>query len=397
MSSRPLVPIIYHSFPHYRDGVNRELMKSSKYEFLFVGAPASAGQGTGIEVWNPPAGANFLATRNCYPIGRPLFQSRVVGLSLRRDISAMIFLGCAEFATTWIAAAIARLAGKQVYFWTHGWIAPDHGLKRLSRLAFYRLANKLLLYGHHAKTIGIRNGFRASDLHVIYNSLDYEAQVAARDRITEEDILATRASLFARPELPLLLCTGRLVAYRRLHVLLEAMRCLRQQGFPVNLLLIGEGPERASLESFAKHHELNLNIYGACYDEMVLSRLIMSADLTVVPGRVGLTAIHSMTYGTPVLVHDNPSDQGPEWDSIIQGFNGQYYSHADESDLVRAIQAWFKSAPPRTQLRKNCQAIVEQFYTPAHQVRCIERALDGAPSDDSEWDAFCQANKTTVP
>jgi len=254
----------------------------------------------------------------------------------------------------------------------------------------------MLLYGHHAKGIGVQEGFRSENLHVIYNSLDYAAQTAARDTVTEADLAKMRASLFAQPQLPLLICTGRLVPYRRLHVLLDTMQRLKRDQFPVNLLLVGDGPERGALECQAKRDGLNLKIFGACYDESVLSRLLMAADLTVVPGRVGLTATHSMTYGTPVLIHDNPNDQGPEWESVIPGYNGAYYSHADETDLVRAIRDWFKTAPPRAQVRKQCHEVIDLFYNPASQARRIERALDGAPADDSDWLAFCREHSQSL-
>ncbi|MEI6195959.1 MAG: glycosyltransferase, partial [Verrucomicrobiota bacterium] len=203
--------------------------------------------------------------------------------------------------------------------------------------------------------------------------------------------------LFAQPELPLLICTGRLVSYRRLHVLLETMQRLQNVGVPVNLLLVGDGPERGVLEVQAKRDGLNLKIYGTCYDESVLARLLMAADLTVVPGRVGLTATHSLAYGTPVLVHDNPYDQGPEWESVIPGFNGAHYSHRDEADLARAVREWFHNAPPRPQLRQQCYAVVEQFYNPVSQVRRIERALDGLSADDSDWQAFRHERAKSKP
>ena len=44
----------------------------------------------------------------------------------------------------------------------------------------------------------------------------------------------------------------------------------------------------------------------------------------VSPGNVGLTAIHSLSYGTPVLTHNNFNNQMPEVESIQPGFNGYF-------------------------------------------------------------------------
>ena len=41
------------------------------------------------------------------------------------------------------------------------------------------------------------------------------------------------------------------------------------------------------------------------------------SDLTVSPGNIGLTAIHSLSYGTPVCSHSNFNNQMPESEAII--------------------------------------------------------------------------------
>jgi glycosyltransferase involved in cell wall biosynthesis len=389
MLKRELVPIAYHCFPHYRAGVNEALIRSRKYEFVFVG-DLPARSGGDIEAWQVPDQTKFLAARNFILCGRAYFQPGVIRVAFRKDLQTIIFLGCAQFITTWLAAAVARLTGKRVLFWSHGWISPDRGIKKASRMAFYRLAHGMLLYGHHAKHIGVQAGLRAENLHVIYNSLDYPAQVAIRQAVREEELIKVRNELFgARAGKPLLICTGRLIPMRRLDLLLEAMRYLKVEGNDVNLLLVGAGPEAAVLETRAKRDQLSVHLYGACYDERILARLFMASDMLVMPGRIGLAAMHSLAYGTPVLIHDDPSDQGPEWESIIPGFNGAYFAHNDSRDLARVIQEWLKGGPGREVLRKQCYEVIERFYNPASQAARIERALDGEPADDSDWEVFC--------
>jgi len=386
--TKPLSPIVYHYFPHYRAGVNRELIASRKYEYLFVGADKAPPE-DGIECWSHPKDVQFLDTKLYFPLGRSLFQSHVLRLALRRNIHSIIFLGCAEFATTWIAAALARLSGKRVYFWTHGWTEPDRGLKKYFRMAFYRLANVLLLYGHHAKKIGLECGIRPERMHVIFNSLDYKVQMEACETVKEGDLPAIRAAFFGgQAARPMLICTGRLIPMRHLDLLLDAMKYLDQEGFPVNLLLIGDGPGRSALKSQAEQNHLSVHFYGPCYDETLLASFFMAADLLAMPGRIGLAAMHSLAYGTPVVVHDNPYDQGPEWEAIIPGFNGAHFAHADSRDLARVLRQWLEKAPDRKLIRTRCREVIEKFYNPATQVELIERALDGEPADDSAWDEF---------
>lgn len=385
---------MYHFFAHYRAAVNRELICGNKYDFLFVGAEMDPSK-SGIKLWKQTEGVKFLATKIYYPFGRILFQSHVIRLALRRDIHSIIFLGCAEFASTWVSAALARLTGKKVYFWTHGWTETDKGLKKYIRIMFYRLANDLLLYGHHAKQIGLKFGFRSEHMHVIFNSLDYTAQIAARDAVKENDLSAIRGSFFCEhAERPLLIFSGRLIPMRRFDILLDAMEHLMKEGFPVNLLVIGDGPEMQTIQTLSKSRDLSVHCYGACYDEVLLAKFFMASDLLVMPGRIGLTAMHSFAYGTPIVVHDNPDDQHPEWQAIIPGYTGARFVHNDSLDLARVIRQWLENAPDRQIVRKRCYEVLEKFYNPSIQAMLIQRALDGEPANDTAWAEFCSTCST---
>ena len=386
---RSMVSVIYPFFAHYRAGVFRELTNSDRHDFLFAGG-VKGPVGHGIKCWEIPEGTKFIPTSHCLLLGRFIFQSGVIALALRPGSHTMIFLGEAYNISTWFAAALARLTGKRVYFWTHGWTERDRGIKRHIRVAFYRLAHGLLLYGHHAKQIGIEFGFKKERMHVIFNSLDYTVQVAARESVKEEELLGIRETLFpAEPMRPMLICTGRLIPMRQIEMLFDAMEIMQKDEFPVNLLLIGDGPEKTALESQAMRSRLSVNFYGPCYDEGILAKLFMSSDILVMPGRIGLSAIHSLAYGTPVIVHDDPNDQGPEWESIIPGFNGAHFAHGDSKDLARCIRGWIGTVRDRQVIRNRSYDVVERFYNPTNQAALIERALDGKMADDSAWQEYC--------
>ena len=200
----------------------------------------------------------------------------------------------------------------------------------------------MVLYSNRSKAIGVSKGFDPKTLHVIYNSLDYDEQKKWRGRIARQDVLRVRSELFEDAERPMIICTGRLVKYRHLDLLMAAMSVLRAEGHPVNLLLVGDGPEQPKLQELAAQNRLGQAVvfYGACYDEYRLAELIMAANATVIPGRVGLTAMHSFAYGVPVISHDEPDDQGPEWEAIVPGTTGDLYKYGNVADLARKIREW---------------------------------------------------------
>ena len=373
-STTPRVAVIYHFFAHYRSAIMRELLDCKDIEYFLVGDRSDPDNS--IEPWQPPEDRLLFAP--CTKITSSLlWQKGLVRLALRHDIDVMIFLGNANFLSTWVAALLARLKGKRVLFWTHGWMRKEQGFKGTIRNLFYRLAHGLLLYGPRARLIGVQNGFHGDGLYVVYNSLDLQTQSKIRAHVTPDRLRHIRERCFPNSNAPILICTGRLTKPKGLAILLEAMSLLQEQGFRTCLLLVGEGPERESLIQMANDLRLTVHFYGACYNEELLAELIMSANITVSPGQVGLTAMHSLAYGTPVITHDDPANQMPEWEAILPGKTGDFFRCGDVQDLAETIRKWCLHPWPDEDVRSQCMAIIEHRYNPNFQRHVINRAVAG--------------------
>jgi glycosyltransferase involved in cell wall biosynthesis len=99
---------------------------------------------------------------------------------------------------------------------------------------------------------------------------------------------------------------GRLVIEKGLFVLLEAARLLRAEGRDVNIVLIGDGPDRPRLEKEIKALGLERNVRitgflpGANLDD-VLARVGAIVVPTVMEETAGLAAMEQMARGRPVI------------------------------------------------------------------------------------------------
>ncbi len=388
------VAIVSQCFPHYKQAVLSELGKSPKHAFVCYGSKA-ARRDSGIKLCGSVENIEFVETRNYYmPIGKTpyagfkkvvLWQSMILRLSIRRDIDAIIFEGDPHFITTWIGAMVARLGGKRVLFWTIGWLRDEQGFMDRVRRTYFRIPHGLLLYGNYARELAIARNFAPEKLYVVYNSLDYAKQQAIRSAVCDDSIQRTRAELFATPDAPILICCSRLQEHRKLDWLLEAVAILKDRGICCNVLLVGDGTARASLEQLASSLKLEVLFYGACYDESVLARLTMSSDITVAPGMVGLTAMQSLAYGTPVITHNDFDRQSPEFEALVPGESGAFFECGNSNDLARAIQEWIATDRSRESIRDACLMRIEQFYHPQVQCRIIEEALEGRPATPAPW------------
>lgn len=375
----PCVSVVYHFFPHYRAPVLRALSASTKFKYEFWGATEAL---EGIE---PFSGDEQVIISPLRLTNRGSRMSIAGYWRAVRDrkTSAIIILGNPNIRATWLIAAAARALGKKVFYWTHGWLKPEPRTKRWVRNFYYGLAHGVLVYGDRARLLAQQSGFPSDKVRPIYNSLDWSASAPLYAGLQKGDQVKIRTGASPWPELPLLICTARLTKLCRFDLLLSAMAALEGQGRPVSLILVGEGPERARLEAMSRELGVRVQFLGAIYDEAQLAPLIYASDLTVSPGKVGLTAMHSLTYGTPVITHGDLDAQMPEVEAIVPGETGAFFEKDDVADLTRAIAEWLDKPGERQALRDRCRQIIQDRYTPEAQRRLIEAVLTEAlgPTD----------------
>lgn len=365
------VAVIYHLWPHYRRGVMQAMDRSHSVKYYFHGSGKPL---DGIAHVDPAAVRHFISAPFVRLAGW-LWQPGAITATRRGGYDAVIFLADPHFLSTWIAALLARLRGMGVLFWGHGWPRREAWHKGLLRRLYFSLSHRFLAYAERGRRIGIEAGFPASRIAVVYNSLDLgraDAVVAA----VEAGRLPLRPQrFFAEPDRPLLICTARLTARCRLDLLIEAAARLAERGLPVNLLLVGDGPEHAALRGRAARLGVAAHFTGACHDEEVVGPLIYHADLTVSPGKIGLTAIHSLMYGTPAITHGDLDAQMPEVEAIEPGVTGAFFRRGDALSLVDAIEAWLRGGPPRARVRAAARAEIRVRWSPEVQAGIIERAV----------------------
>lgn len=380
VAGRPKVAVVYHFFPHYRRAVVEALARSEVADFTFIGDDHEYLGSVEPAKLGPQVHFELAPTHHLF--GTVMWQWRACTIAFDRRFDTIIFHPVPHWPCTWMGAIAARLLGKRVLFWGQALLAPPRGIQGLVRRALNALPHEHLLYGRRAKMLLMQLGWDPSRLHVIHNSLDFEHQSAVRAGIGVDRLCEVRTELFGDPSVPVVACPTRLIAMRRLDLLIEALARLAADGRPANLLLIGDGPERAALECLAHERGVRTHFEGACYDERRLAELIMSSNVVASPGRVGLTVIHALTYGVPVVSHGDACDQAPEWEAIVPGVSGAYFEAGSVDGLAKALRPWLDRPMADPATGEACRSVVERFWNPGYQRRAIQRAVLGKPADD---------------
>ncbi|MBR9873065.1 MAG: glycosyltransferase family 4 protein [Vibrionaceae bacterium] len=356
------VAIVYPYIAHYRSPIFEKLSEQNNddnIEFDIYCGQTTLFKGLNIFDKNkhkPPFKVNWL--KNHWFLKRFLFQSGLKKLIKYDDV---IFLGDYQYLSVWLYTIILRLNGVNVYYWTHGCLKPEYSIKGKIRRFFYGLSSGLLLYGNKAKGILKEHGFPEKKLHVIYNSLDHEKQYA-----------------FYCKNLPVtknkdIIYIGRLNKDKNVSLLLDAVSQINDNENAISVTIVGDGNDRISLEEKSKKLYLDVSFTGAIYDEYELSKIIMSHKLCVIPGDLGLSAMHVMGYGLPVISHDNIDSQKPESEVLIDYSTGLHYKYGSSSslaDCIKIVLSDYKSYEIR------CIESIIESYTPSAQQKLILKVIE---------------------
>jgi glycosyltransferase involved in cell wall biosynthesis len=135
---------------------------------------------------------------------------------------------------------------------------------------------------------------------------------------------------------PVFAFLGRLVTTKGVRLLFDAAKILRGQNRSFELLIIGEGPERAALEQFVREKQLETQVHFAGHlDGQQIEAALACALALVVPslgGEVfGLVVGENMARGLPIVA----SDLGAFTE--VLGGAGLTFRTGDAADLAAAL------------------------------------------------------------
>ena len=315
------------------------------------------------------------------PFGPILYwQPAAIGQIWRTSPDVVIALGSPYSLTAWALCVVGRLRNVPVLLWGHGLLGQEAGPKWWIRRSLYRLAAGHLLYGNHAKKLLSQRGFPEDIQHVVYNSLDYERQAEVAASIDQAARDEWRRTMSVKDGEGLIAFTGRLQAVKRLDLLVEAIGKLAEEGLIVHVALVGEGQERERLAEQARSKDIvdHVHFLGACYDEQFLGLVYSASDLCVVPSGAGLTVMHAMAYGTPVLIHDRVQEHFPEWEAVREGETGFFFRYNDVDHLAARIADALFPMPKKPEMAEACRSEIREKYNARQQVGAFLGAVGSA-------------------
>lgn len=361
---RPSVLVLQRILPPYRLALFQGLAASDEFALrLAYGRPSA---GSALESIADPPGVRTLPLRNVY-IGageEGVFQRGVARALASREYDTLI----AEFnprilSSVWAAWRAKRL-GLRVIWWGHGLRPHTSGPATCVYLALSRLADGCLFYGAEGAARFAALGVPREKLFTAWNSVD----TAGIERLRRETAGAGRHRI---------LSIGRLIAPKKNDLLLRAFAQARAALPPeTRLTLVGEGPERADLEALAARLGITARVEfaGSLYGQEELAPYFNTSWVSVSAGYVGLSAIHSLAYGVPMLAARG-EPHSPEIAAIEPEVNARFFPSDDPAGLASALTALAADPDKRAAMSAAAICTVRERFSIGAMVGAFEEAV----------------------
>jgi glycosyltransferase involved in cell wall biosynthesis len=353
--------IVQLCLPHYRVPFFAELTQRMSGSVTIIAGQDSFG-GSPVSVPNTSE-LNRIDVRNAYlanqiavqPLPRLAFESSIAVLQFDPRILSNLRL------FWW-----RKWSKRPVIWWGHGLSrrrsSPAWVLRLRRWLAHH--ADALIFYDERGREEFLRLGLPQGKLFVADNAID-----VARIRPLSLKYSGERKNV---------LFIGRLIPSKKADLLVEGFARARAL-LPIDtrLVIVGDGPERGRLASLIRVHQISeaVDLVGGVTDDVELAPLFAQSAVCVSPGYVGLSAIHSLAYGVPLLVADT-EPHSPEIEVLLPGETGEYFA-ANNADALANRLVELLAHPQRLAIMGDSgRNLVQEKYSVQHMADVFLQAFD---------------------
>lgn len=361
--------------PKYRVPVFRELASRPGIDFRLVyaqepGLPNAEADGYRAE---------FGPQRRVVVRGQVfMWHGAHVASMSRRAADVVAMTWNTRYLSLMPAIMLGRARDVGMILWGHGFSKNESPGRLRLRMLMGRMATAVLLYNHGAARLAIEAGIEKEKVFVALNALDQRPIQAARAAWIGEP---GKIEAFRRTQglegRPVVLFVSRLEEANRVDLLLQAVARMQAKLPGTTAVIVGKGVDEPRLRRMAE--ELGLGdlarFTGSIYDEAALAGWMTSADAFCYPANIGLSLLHALGYGLPVVTGDNLASHNPEIEALEDGKNGLLFKDGDVDSLAQTLTRVIEDKPLAAAMRAEAIRTVTERFTVPRMVDGMEAAV----------------------
>ena len=345
MQKKTNILLFQRLIPHYRV----PLFKKLNEELGIVVCHSKAKRGTSLQEQQELGFPNEVLPRMYFGKSPTAMLQRICPALRKYKPEVVITEFSLSYVTFWCLLFFRLFFKYKLVIWTHGvkskeMLKPFNSRQSKIQLWVYNKADAVILYSQKRMDLLAQHVNNPEKLFLANNTLDTDKlneiykqlQAKGKDTIKEELAFQQKQNL---------VFIGRLEPAKRLDLLLNAFTSLDNK-FDVALHIIGSGPEEEMVNAFSKEHK-HIFYHGPIHDLNLSSSYLFASDLMVMPGYVGLSVVHAMSMGCPILTCEQGLEgpfHSPEVEYINNGVNGLFCDDSVEglkevmTDLLNKLE-----------------------------------------------------------
>lgn len=356
------VILIEPVLPHYRKDVFKILSESKEFDLEFIAGK----EYQGVKSIKPEknsvfnyASVKFFGHRFYYLKGAfGYIKSKKTDIIISTGVDfhlihTLIIFFCHRF-----------IKRKKFYWWSHATKGKQGRLGFFIRKIIYKNSTGVMAYNSEGKKNLLKMGISENKIQVVNNSINTEDYGYLNHDLFQKKTNSRFTILYS----------SRVTEAKKVDLLIKALGIIKSRSqFDFICYIVGGG-DIDSLKKLAKEYKVYENIvftgekYGRDNHEYFLK-----SHVYVYPGGIGLSILHAMSFGLPVITTDDLISQFPEFELLIPGINGDLYKNNSIEDLADKISIWkSKSETSGNTITKYCiKRIKEIGYLPEEQSRKV--------------------------
>jgi len=281
------------------------------------------------------------------------------------------------------ALPICKFLGIRFVYWTHGY---HHGrpirnrfferLREQLQLCLLKRADAVITFSESGQSYLTSRGVLARRIFCAPNTLDTDSllRFALETRaVYTREIMVQELGL--PPDCRVVLFSGRLLRDKKVDDAILAIGRVIERFPKVHLVIVGDGPERDSLEQLAEAKiPGHFSFLGEVYDEEILSKIFSVAEIFLMPGYVGLAIVHAFCFGLP-LITERVKIHSPEIQYLHDGYNGFWVDEDDTEGLAVQIEELLGDKEELARMSRNAVQTVKEEASMGRMLKEMARAL----------------------
>lgn len=372
--------VLQRILPHYRAGIFRKLCGRFPGMSVFYGQPY---KNESLKNADNLSDNIFIRCSNTYfDKNGKIFISKI--FSKIKDLRPEIIISVFNVGNLniYILFLLRKFLKFKIILWSFGYdpvkgFNPDKYFTDKIRLYLSQKADAVIFYWENGKEEVSRYSKVTGHYFVAPNTLDTDKQTELKRKFEITGKEKIKSELGVKEKFHFVY-VGRLLEDKQIDLLLKAFSHLEKDTAEIRLTIIGDGPEKSNLENLSRELKLkNIFFTGEITDDELTGKWIFISDAFVMPGRLGLSVVHTFCFGTPVISQKKEKHfHGEGIGYVKDGVNGFLAEDENISELAERMKRIISDPELSDRLRTNAFYSSQNECSAENMINGINSAVE---------------------